>query len=568
MKKLGIFFLLLGVLCLPSISAESNGDLLWKYKTGNEVDKTSGSTNGSYKTASSRDGHAYFITSAKLTPTATSTSIKNVRRAIVIRDFSDWTTGSGYTVDTGSALSFNTYGISQAYKRINKTVIKKGDKILIEFELDHFSDYSTRTILLGGFTKDLSFRDENQGWWWSSSTDGLYLAIHTACLGCLEGYTKPYVFEFYAVKNNKFKKLFNTQWENVNKNCEYGRYLFEIEVAENGTIVRLFKIENDNRVLVEEVKHDFDLSGIELNYARVWNEKMQKYSSIGTYRGKIYELSILPQTYKETPSEEIKDLGIITYQQAPKTWAINIPSNFTKVEVGVYGYGEETQHKYGGWNAYLKINGKYAWKFLGKKDEKGRFLIYDYILGKEVPEVSGKGAYLDATSMFHPGKNTITYYHFTGGDGIGVKVRIYTGNETKTSPANKPPVIDSFKAFPTSGTVPLTVTFTCAAHDSDGSIAEYRWDFDGDGVVDKITTTGRISHTYEVEGTYYAFCRVVDNRGVNATSSPVKITIEKKAIEENPAQESFMERVLLQIKRLIKSILELLSMYYYHLVQK
>jgi len=219
--------------------------------------------------------------------------------------FSSWTTGSGYTTDNSGALSFDTSsGISQAYKEIDKIVTKKGDKILIDFELDYFADYSTRTIFLAGLTKDLSFRSEKQGWWGESDqTEGLYLAIHTACFGCLEGYTKPYVFELYANKNNILKKIFNTQWKGVNANCEYGRYLFEVEIADDGTVVRFFKIENGNRDLVKEINHDLDLTGIELNYARVWNDKMQDYSASGVYKGKIYEISISPQTHEETPPE-------------------------------------------------------------------------------------------------------------------------------------------------------------------------------------------------------------------------------------------------------------------------
>ena len=45
--------------------------------------------------------------------------------------------------------------------------------------------------------------------------------------------------------------------------------------------------------------------------------------------------------------------------------------------------------------------------------------------GKEVRGNIGKDSYYDITSMVIPGKNTITYYHYTGGPGVGVKVRIH-----------------------------------------------------------------------------------------------------------------------------------------------
>ena len=118
-------------------------------------------------------------------------------------------------------------------------------------------------------------------------------------------------------------------------------------------------------------------------------------------------------------------LGTITFYEAPRTWTINVPEGFEKVEVAIYGHGkEDEQHMYGGWRAWLKVNGKYAWKFVRFDQEVGG-IINDYVKGKEVHEVTGKDYYCDITSMVTPGKNTITYYHYTEGPGIGVKVRIH-----------------------------------------------------------------------------------------------------------------------------------------------
>ncbi len=118
-------------------------------------------------------------------------------------------------------------------------------------------------------------------------------------------------------------------------------------------------------------------------------------------------------------------LGTITFHEAPRTWTINVPEGFEKVEVAIYGHGkEDEQHMYGGWAAWLKVNGKYAWKFVRFDQEVGG-IINDYVKGKEVREVTGKDSYCDITSMVTPGKNTITYYHYTEGPGIGVKVRIH-----------------------------------------------------------------------------------------------------------------------------------------------
>lgn len=51
---------------------------------------------------------------------------------------------------------------------------------------------------------------------------------------------------------------------------------------------------------------------------------------------------------------------MVHYTQAPKTWTIDVPQNFNKVEVGVYGKGEDKVNQYDGWAAYMEINGDYA----------------------------------------------------------------------------------------------------------------------------------------------------------------------------------------------------------------
>jgi hypothetical protein len=124
-----------------------------------------------------------------------------------------------------------------------------------------------------------------------------------------------------------------------------------------------------------------------------------------------------------------EDLGLVHYSQAPRTWSVTIPQGFQKVEVGFYGAGTDEVNQYGGWMGYLKLNGDYAWKFLRYDQDLGG-IIHDYIQGGDVLETSGRGTYLDVTSMVHAGENTLTYYHYTEGDGIGVKLRIHATGES------------------------------------------------------------------------------------------------------------------------------------------
>ncbi len=121
------------------------------------------------------------------------------------------------------------------------------------------------------------------------------------------------------------------------------------------------------------------------------------------------------------------ELGVVHYSQAPKTWNISIPENFQKVEIAVYQKANGIPSQYNGWQAYLKINGRDVWKFM-RFDEKLGGIIYDNIINQEVRESAGRNKYLDVTSMIISGQNTITYYHYNEGEGLGVKVRIYTEN--------------------------------------------------------------------------------------------------------------------------------------------
>ena len=130
----------------------------------------------------------------------------------------------------------------------------------------------------------------------------------------------------------------------------------------------------------------------------------------------------------------------------------------------------------------------------------------------------GAGAFSHNITGLNP--NTNYYFrakaHNSAGWSYGSEISFTT---------NQSPVIDSFSASPTSGEAPLTVTFTCTAHDPDGTIASYQWDFDGNGTADTTTATNTTSYTYYTVGTYQAKVTVVDNYGAETTSVPVTITV-------------------------------------------
>ena len=95
---------------------------------------------------------------------------------------------------------------------------------------------------------------------------------------------------------------------------------------------------------------------------------------------------------------------------------------------------------------------------------------------------------------------------------------------------NRPPVIESFTADPTFGNAPLTVTLTCNAHDPDGEIASYMWDFDGDGTIDSVTSSGYATHTYNSAGVFHPVVKVKGDQGVIISSKPITISVTNESI--------------------------------------
>lgn len=96
-----------------------------------------------------------------------------------------------------------------------------------------------------------------------------------------------------------------------------------------------------------------------------------------------------------------------------------------------------------------------------------------------------------------------------------------TTSTTTTVPANQTPVA-SFTATPSSGQVPVAVSFDASASsDSDGSIASYDWTF-GDG---SSATGATADHTYTAIGTYTATLFVTDDQGaVSSTTRTISVT--------------------------------------------
>ncbi len=121
-----------------------------------------------------------------------------------------------------------------------------------------------------------------------------------------------------------------------------------------------------------------------------------------------------------------------------------------------------------------------------------------------------------------------------GGDLFYVDIGGGTIRRISYTGTNRPPVA-AVSATPTSGSVPLAVSFDArASSDPDGDPLSFAWDFgkDGDGLFNDATGS-TTSTTYTNPGTYVARVRVTDGRGgsaiaqvtINAGNDPPVATI-------------------------------------------
>ncbi len=104
-----------------------------------------------------------------------------------------------------------------------------------------------------------------------------------------------------------------------------------------------------------------------------------------------------------------------------------------------------------------------------------------------------------------PGSYTARFRVQAGSDSDQVDVPIRVGS---------PPIAEP-RGAPLSGPAPLTVTFFSDGTDPDGTIAQYEWDFDGDGVRDQSNQVSvNARHTFLQPGNYDARLTVTDDTGL------------------------------------------------------
>jgi DNA-binding beta-propeller fold protein YncE len=134
-------------------------------------------------------------------------------------------------------------------------------------------------------------------------------------------------------------------------------------------------------------------------------------------------------------------------------------------------------------------------------------------------DFDGDGTYDDAG----PASSEVTHrYSFSGTWIPAVRITDGLGNfaygSVTVTVENSPPVAYNY-ASPAIGDLPLTVSLTGVAIDTDGAISLYEWDFDGEDPYDwSSETTGQTDFTYTTAGAYETRFRATDNGGLTATA--------------------------------------------------
>ncbi|MDX1675193.1 MAG: PKD domain-containing protein [Longimicrobiales bacterium] len=123
------------------------------------------------------------------------------------------------------------------------------------------------------------------------------------------------------------------------------------------------------------------------------------------------------------------------------------------------------------------------------------------------------------------GQDTVILHRYaTAGDRTVVLRAVDEAGDTATTTqvvtvlSNNAPFA-GFTFSPTDPIVTEAVTFDAAgSSDPDGTIVEYRWDFDGDGTIDQVDTTPTTTYSFDDPGDYIVLLEVVDDDGARESA--------------------------------------------------
>jgi len=215
-----------------------------------------------------------------------------------------------------------------------------------------------------------------------------------------------------------------------------------------------------------------------------------------------------------TPLAQQTSLGLDCGKQAPKDCPSGSTAKFEVDENGVTTAGEFTNIDItatGDAGSVEMTNNEgfnvSVWVKTGQTDEGQVLGPYDIEAGGSRTIDIDKG--ISALGVVCPGTGEPGFPPFT------------LPNE------NQPPSAD-FSFSPSEPEPGETVSFDgSTSTDSDGTIAKYRWDFDGDGSVDETTSGPTTTHAFSTAGDHAIQLTVEDNNGAtNSTTQTVSVNDE------------------------------------------
>ncbi len=158
----------------------------------------------------------------------------------------------------------------------------------------------------------------------------------------------------------------------------------------------------------------------------------------------------------------------------------------------------------------------------GSSDPDGTIAKYEW-------DLDGNGSYETDTGTTASASGS---YAAIGARTIGLRVTDDLGATATTtrslSVVNSPPVA-SFTATPNPALSGVAVSFDASASsDSDGTVAKYEWDLDGNGSYETSTGAAATSKAFATPGARTIGLRVTDNNGTTATTSQT-VSIQNRA---------------------------------------
>ncbi|MFD1686725.1 malectin domain-containing carbohydrate-binding protein [Halobellus litoreus] len=155
---------------------------------------------------------------------------------------------------------------------------------------------------------------------------------------------------------------------------------------------------------------------------------------------------------------------------------------------------------------------------------EGQTVLNDY---DTVAEVGYKNATMETIEVTpQDGTLDLTFTQDGGSEKpfvYGIEILTEDGQQ-----ANQPPTAGFHVHDPVAG---QSATYHSESTDSDGQIASYEWDFDGDGTFEESTTNAQIQHTFDSGGDYDVTLKVTDDDGATDTATKT-VTVASQPSEQ------------------------------------